>query len=369
MNSIEVVDYNPSNIGNIPQDGLIRRYDFATENDFTCKVSGKVAVGSVKHANTKLGHVIDFRDEGQYLDFDNYMGSEVFGTGNFCISLWVSMRDPQRGDGLLLKQWNHSSEKNNSFYFTYQYITNYESSVNKGYVGYSFARDGNLRHLLVNVDNNNTEIYIDGELNAKGLVDYDFNYTDLRMGSFTGGYDGLGGFSGFVKLFRIYNRPLTKDEILKLRRELGTRVLSYTDSTKTYSLNKLTSLVKPTNSNRCVTFSEFKPYLYPLDFFKDTSEGVGAFGFITGTIYERINGVLHPAVKKVFLYHQATGKLVGTTWSNTKGEYFFKNLSLESTFMVVSIDDKQQFGLEGVAYKKATEVKLDGLRLQYPIIK
>lgn len=90
-------------------------------------------------------------------------------------------------------------------------------------------------------------------------------------------------------------------------------------------------------------------------------------GYIRGTVYESINGVKTPVVRKVYLYNQITGNLVSSTWSNKDGTYLFIKLSLQSTFMIVSIDHNKKFGLEGVAFKQAKEVVINGLQLSYPI--
>lgn len=98
-----------------------------------------------------------------------------------------------------------------------------------------------------------------------------------------------------------------------------------------------------------------------------TDGRVVQLAYIAGRVYEQINGVKIPVVKPVYCYNQRTGALVGKVFSNEKGEYLFTNLNLESLYMIVSVDNNKKYGLEGIAFKKAKEVVVDGLQLSYPI--
>lgn len=95
---------------------------------------------------------------------------------------------------------------------------------------------------------------------------------------------------------------------------------------------------------------------------------VDRFGYITGTIYERVGATATkiPVERRVLLYHQMTGRLVAETFSKADGSYIFNLLNEEAEFMIVSIDHNRRWGLEGTAFKKAKRSVVDGLSVQYP---
>lgn len=130
-----------------------------------------------------------------------------------------------------------------------------------------------------------------------------------------------------------------------------------------------TSKVKKQNPfNTLTTAKDIVPNIFSQDYSAIEKEGFGVRGYISGRVYEQISGVKVPVSRKVYLYHQASGNLIGTTWSDKNGLYIFKNLRLDSTYMVVSVDPNKVYGLEGVAFKKAREVVTNGLQVSYPII-
>ena len=90
-------------------------------------------------------------------------------------------------------------------------------------------------------------------------------------------------------------------------------------------------------------------------------------GYISGTVFENINGVKVPVSKQVYCFEQSTGAFIGYVWSNETGRYTIKNLDMNKTYIVIAVDHTKRYGVEGVAYKKAREVVVNGSDLSYPI--
>lgn len=103
--------------------------------------------------------------------------------------------------------------------------------------------------------------------------------------------------------------------------------------------------------------------------FLESQLGKGLEGYIRGFVYERVTPTSPktPVKRRVYLYHQASGQMVATTWSNALGEYLFNLLEVGETYMIISVDHTGKWGLEGSAFKVARRSVSDGLSVQYPI--
>lgn len=113
------------------------------------------------------------------------------------------------------------------------------------------------------------------------------------------------------------------------------------------------------------TYSFFDPYVMKA---VESTLGRGLYGYIAGTIYERVTATAPklPVQRRVYLYNQASGQLIATTWSAKNGAYLFTGLSVDSWFMIVSVDHNGKWGLEGGAFKIAKRSVFDGITVQYP---
>ncbi len=118
-----------------------------------------------------------------------------------------------------------------------------------------------------------------------------------------------------------------------------------------------------------LAFDLFSPYKKLAEDYWSVAIGRGERGYIAGVVYERVgeSSLKIPVARRVYLYHQQVGSLVASTWSKEDGTYLFKNLRPDSVYMLIAVDHTGKWGLEGVAYKKAQEVVVDGLSIQYPL--
>lgn len=141
--------------------------------------------------------------------------------------------------------------------------------------------------------------------------------------------------------------------------------ISLKDSRWTVPVPSRVTTVVSSNS-KIHPYGELAPILTP---YFDSVEGTGLFGFIAGTIYEKPQGggAKVPVSRRVYLYHQGSGRLVASTWAGADGTYIFTGLSTESFFMIASVDHTGQWGLEGTAFKRALRSTSDGVSIQYPI--
>lgn len=137
---------------------------------------------------------------------------------------------------------------------------------------------------------------------------------------------------------------------------------------------RLPNRFKPiyTPASTKTTLGVFNPYTEVSPFYNQAifrGFGLGLFGYIRGKVYERATPTSPktPVVKKVFLYHQISGRLVASQWSKSSGEYLFTGLSLDTAFTIISIDHTGKWGVEGVAFKYAKRSVYDGISIQYPV--
>lgn len=98
------------------------------------------------------------------------------------------------------------------------------------------------------------------------------------------------------------------------------------------------------------------------------SFGRGGRGYISGVIYEKVEGTTRkvPVSRQVYLIHQLSGARLGTTFSDEKGVYLFRKVALGVNFIIVSVDHTGKWGVEGAGFRQAREVVFDGLLVQYP---
>jgi hypothetical protein len=68
----------------------------------------------------------------------------------------------------------------------------------------------------------------------------------------------------------------------------------------------------------------------------DTQDG--GSGSITGTVKQKAFPTNTPLVRRVRLFHEASGRLIRETWSDTSGNYSFSNLAKSVPYTVVAYD-------------------------------
>lgn len=69
-----------------------------------------------------------------------------------------------------------------------------------------------------------------------------------------------------------------------------------------------------------------------------------------GSITGKVTELGLPVARRVMLYERYSGNLVDIVWSDSAGNYTFKNINPELTYFVVSLDengDAKQFNLVG----------------------
>lgn len=188
---------------------------------------------------------------------------------------------------------------------------------------------------------------------AEGFI----NYPRIGLTNSTARIESLGLLSPTRKVGQDSD-PVVEIEVGHLE-DTGKPSLNFTDKKlKIYESASVVLTYEPL----------FSPFTYIETMYNDY-EGKGLYGYISGKIYERVGDTAKkvPVARRVYLYHQGSGRLIASTWSGADGVYLFKHLKVGSYFMIVSVDHTGKWGLEGAAYKQAKQVVIDGDTVQYPL--
>lgn len=239
-NHVLIVELWPTD-NSIPTDGLVAEYLFnGNANDSRNNLHG-VVTGAVLTADRhgKPNAAYHFDGDYDYILVDDNDLIDFGYNENFSISVWVDISSEQNdanGINDIIRKWvgDHqgypyciASLDGNSLHDQYSIVTVRQDGLNCGNIGQSFTQAvprNKFIHIVYQKDGTTLKTFIDGQLAAETYdpTTYDGSWCNpennapLSIGS-RGQLARF--FTGKIDDIRIYNRPLSGDEIQALYRE------------------------------------------------------------------------------------------------------------------------------------------------------
>lgn len=198
--------------------GLVAYYPFNGDAKDASGAGGPTGlmVGANCSANGRTGTGCYF-DGNDYIDFSDNLGS-VFASNNYTISVWVNLTsytDSAGSTGMIIQKWNAGGQTDNAFivYADGSFVSNKGCPSCKKTV-FTAPALGSWQHIAISMNSGTLNVYVNGASIASAS-DHSSGTTakPLRIGNLWNGYYNL---NGTVDEVRIYNRPLSAEEIQTL---------------------------------------------------------------------------------------------------------------------------------------------------------
>ncbi len=196
--------------------GLVAHYPFSgNANDESGNELHAESVNATlttdRYGNENKAYFFDGNEN--VIDFGNIL-NDVFLTNTFTISVWFNAQNYVNGNerpGMLVAKWNSVNLPENSFILYGNYLRFITGGKNTDIPDFDVPEVGTWNMLTVSVDNGVASIYLNAEL--QGVVsDHSCNTStySLLVGNH---HNPVYGFHGSIDDVRIYERPLSGEEV------------------------------------------------------------------------------------------------------------------------------------------------------------
>ncbi len=197
-------------------DGLLAHYPFnGNADDVSGNGYNAVSVNATLTTDRfgKDNQAYFFNGDDNVINYGNVL-NDVFTTNTFSINVWINAENYYSTNGyigMLVSKWNSANQSLNSFILR-GYELKFSTNGNPSNIpSFETPAEGSWHMITVSMENGEASIYLNGEL--KGIVS-GHSCATSTMGLLIGNHHNpVYGFQGSIDDVRIYDRPLSDEEV------------------------------------------------------------------------------------------------------------------------------------------------------------